>query len=45
MLPTARVMALKLAEVLPGATVTDAWMVRAALLLVRVTIAPPAGAG
>jgi hypothetical protein len=39
------VVALKVAEVATGATVTDAGTVRVALVLVRVTATPPAGAG
>ena len=45
MLPTATVVALKLAEVAAPETVTDAWTVRVALVLVRLTVAPPVGAG
>ena len=44
MLATAAVVALKLAEVAAGATVTDAGTVRVGLVLVRVTVTPPAGA-
>ncbi len=44
-LPTAAVVALKAAEVVAAATVTDAGTVRVVLELVRVTEAPPAGAG
>ena len=38
------VVALKVAEVAPAATVTDAGTVSTALVLVSVTTAPPAGA-
>jgi hypothetical protein len=38
------VLALKLAAVAAGATTTDAGTVRVALLLARVTVAPPVGA-
>jgi hypothetical protein len=38
------VVALKLADVAAAATVTEAGTVRVALVLVRVTLAPPAGA-
>jgi hypothetical protein len=41
----AAVVALKVAEVAAAATVTDAGTVRVALVLVRVTLAPPVGAG
>jgi hypothetical protein len=44
LLPMATVVALKVAEVAPAATVTDAGTVRVALVLVRVTAAPPVGA-
>jgi len=40
----AAVVALKGAEVAPAGTVTDAGTVTVALVFVRVTIAPPAGA-
>jgi hypothetical protein len=40
----AAVVALKVAEVAAAATVTDAGAVRVALVLVRVTAAPPVGA-
>ena len=45
MLLMAAVVALKVAEVAAAATVTDAGTVRVALVLVRVTLAPPVGAG
>ena len=45
MLPMAAVVALKLADIAAPATVTDAWTVSVELVLVRVTVAPPAGAG
>ena len=45
MLPTVTVVALKAAQVAAAATVTDAGTVRVALALVRVIVAPPAGAG
>jgi hypothetical protein len=45
LLPMAPVVALKVAEAAPAATVTDAGTVRVALVLVRVTAAPPVGAG
>ena len=44
MLVMAAVVALKVAEVAAAATVTDAGAVRVALVLVRVTAAPPVGA-
>ena len=44
MLATAAVVALKVAAVAAAATVTEAGTVRVALLLVRVTAAPPVGA-
>ena len=44
MLPTAAVVALKVADRAAAATVTDAGTVSVALVLVRVTIAPPVGA-
>ena len=44
MLARAAVVALKVAEVAAAATVTDAGAVRVALVLVRVTRAPPVGA-
>jgi hypothetical protein len=40
----AAVVALKIAEVAPAATVTEAGAVSVALVLVRVTAAPPVGA-
>src|ERR1700678_143502 len=40
----AAVVALKVAEVAPAATVTDAGTVSVELVLVRVTVAPPVGA-
>jgi hypothetical protein len=39
------VLTLKVAAVAAGATATDAGTVRVALVLVRATVAPPAGAG
>ena len=45
MLPTATVVAFKVDEVAAAATVTDVWTVRVGLVLVRVTLAPPVGAG
>jgi hypothetical protein len=45
LLPIVVVVALKLADVAAGATATDAGTARVALVLVRVTLAPPAGAG
>ena len=45
MLPTAAVVALKVADRAAAATVTDAGTVSVALVLVRVTAAPPVGAG
>jgi hypothetical protein len=42
--PMAAVMALKVAEVVPAGTVTDAGTMRVGLVLVRITVAPPAGA-
>ena len=45
MLLTAVVVALKVAEVAAAATVTDAGTVSVALLLDRVTLAAPVGAG
>ena len=45
MLLRAAVVALKVAVVAAAATVTDAGMVRVGLVLVRVTAAPPVGAG
>ena len=45
MLPMAAVVALKVAAVAAGATATDAGTARVALVLVRVTVAPPVGAG
>ena len=44
MLGTATVVAVKVAEVAAAATVTDAGTVSVALVLVRVTAAPPVGA-
>ncbi len=44
MLPMAAVVALKVAEVAPADTVTDAGTVRVELVLVSVTVAPPVGA-
>ena len=44
MLPTAAVVALKVAVRAAAATVTDAGAVSVALVLVRVTTAPPVGA-
>jgi hypothetical protein len=44
LLPMAAVVALKAAEVAPAATVTDAGTVSTVLVLVRVTVEPPAGA-
>ena len=44
MLPTAAVVALKVADMAAAATVTDAGTVSVALVLVRVTAAPPVGA-
>jgi hypothetical protein len=41
----AAVPALKVADVAAPATATDAGTVRVALVLVRVTVAPPVGAG
>jgi len=45
LLPTAAVVALKVADRAAAATVTDAGTVSVALVLVRVTAAPPVGAG
>ena len=45
MLPRGPVVALKLADMADAATVTDAGTVRVELVLVRVTPAPPVGAG
>ena len=45
MLPMVVVVALKVAAVAVAATVTDAGTVRVALVLVRVTVAPPVGDG
>jgi hypothetical protein len=42
--PKAPVVALKVAEVAPAATATDAGTVSVELVLVRVTVAPPVGA-
>jgi hypothetical protein len=44
LLPIAAVVALKVAEVAAAATVSDAGTVSVALVLVRVTVAPPVGA-
>ena len=44
MLPTATVVALKVAEVAAAATVTDVWTVSVELVLVRAMLAPPVGA-
>jgi len=44
LLPMAAVVALKVAEVAAAATVTDAGTVSVALVLVRATVTPPAGA-
>ena len=45
LLPTADVVALKVAEIAAAATVTDAGTFKIELLFARVTLAPPAGAG
>jgi hypothetical protein len=45
LLPIAAVTITKVADVDPAGTVTDAGTVRVALVLVRVTVAPPVGAG
>jgi len=45
LLPMVVVAALKVADVAAPATATDAGTARVALVLVRVTVAPPAGAG
>jgi len=45
LLPTAAVVALKVADRAVAATVTDAGTVSVALVLVSVTAAPPVGAG
>jgi hypothetical protein len=45
LLPIAAVVALKVAVVAAAATVTDAGTVRTELVLVKVTLAPPVGAG
>ena len=45
MLPIAAVVALNVADVAVAVTVTEAGTVRVELVLVRVTLAPPAGAG
>ena len=45
MIATGTVVAVKVAVVAPAATVTVGGTVAAGLLLVRVTMAPPAGAG
>jgi len=44
LLPMAAVVALKVADVAAAATVTDGATVRLALVLVKVTLAPPEGA-
>jgi len=44
LLPMAPVVALKVLETAAAATVTDAGTVSVALVLVRVTVAPPVGA-
>ena len=44
MLATAAVVALKLADVAPAATLTEVGVVSTALLSERATLAPPAGA-
>ena len=43
--PTGEVVAVKVAEVAPAATVTEAGSAAALELSLRVTLAPPAGAG
>ena len=45
MAPMAAVVAVKFAEVAAAATITDAGTVSVALVLVRVTVAPPGSAG
>ena len=45
MLAMATVVALKLTQVAAARTVTDAGMVSVELVLVRMTVAPPVGAG
>ena len=45
MLAMAAVVALKLTRAAAASTVTDAGTVRVELVLVRITVAPPAGAG
>jgi hypothetical protein len=45
LLPMVVVVALKVAEVAAAATVTEAGTVRVELVFVRVTLAPPVGAG
>ena len=45
MLAMATVVALKLTQVAAAATVTDAGTVSVELVLVRITVAPPVGAG
>ena len=45
MLPMVVVVALKVAEVAAAETVAEAGTVRAELVFVRVTLAPPVGAG
>jgi len=45
LLPMAAVVALKVADIAAAATVTDAGTVSVGLVLVRVTVAPPVGAG
>jgi hypothetical protein len=44
LLPMVTVRMVKVADVVPAATVTDAGTVRAKLVLLRVTVAPPVGA-
>jgi hypothetical protein len=44
LLPMAAVVALKVADIAPAATVTDAGTARVELVLVKVTVAPPKGA-
>jgi hypothetical protein len=45
LLPTTKVLTLKLAQVLAAATVTDEGTVSVGLVLVRVTVTPPVGDG